>query len=60
MQVVVRNLESALEKRRDDVFVVYHRPLHRTVWDASPEFRLLTSTTRYLVYARAAMSVTQS
>lgn len=50
MLAMVRNTEESLRANPRRLFVVYHRPVHREAWDASPMFSVVTSTDGYVIY----------
>ena len=50
MQLVLSNVEKSLRAFPRKIYVVYHRPLHRNLWDGSLDFRPLVSTARYVIY----------
>lgn len=50
MRSLMINVEKSLHAAPRKIFVIYQRPLHRAVWDASAAFRRIRSTERYIVY----------
>jgi len=50
MRAVALKVEQSLRRCPRKVYVVYHRPVHRAVWDGTPGFRLLRSAEQYVLY----------
>jgi hypothetical protein len=50
MRAFVSTVESSLRSFRRRIYVVYHQPEHRNVWDASEMFRLADTSGTYLIY----------
>jgi SAM-dependent methyltransferase len=50
MRPFIASVEASLRKVPRKLFVVYHRPLHRALWDESIAFSVVHSATRYVIY----------
>jgi SAM-dependent methyltransferase len=50
MRAVAAKVEQSLRKCPRKLYVVYHRPVHRAVWDGAAGFRLLCTAEQYVLY----------
>jgi SAM-dependent methyltransferase len=50
MRAMAARVEQSLRKCPRKVYVIYHRPVHRAVWDGAPGFRLLRTNEQYVLY----------
>jgi hypothetical protein len=50
MRLVLTNIEKSLRAFPRKIYAVYHHPLHRSLWDASPEFHQMNSAAGHVLY----------
>jgi SAM-dependent methyltransferase len=50
MAAVLRRIEQSLQRWPRKIYAIYHRPMHRKVWDESSEFQLIRTAETYLIY----------
>ena len=53
MRLVLSNIEKSLHAFPRKIYILYHHPLHRSLWDASADFHQVTSATGHAIYESA-------
>jgi SAM-dependent methyltransferase len=50
MRMVLSNIEKSLHAFQRKIYVLYHHPVHRSLWDASTEFHQVNSAAGHVLY----------
>jgi SAM-dependent methyltransferase len=50
MRLVLANIEKSLHEFPRKIYVLYHHPVHRSLWDASGEFHQMNSAAGHVLY----------
>jgi SAM-dependent methyltransferase len=50
MRLVLTNIEKSLHEFPRKIYVLYHHPVHRSLWDASAEFHQVNSAAGHVLY----------
>jgi SAM-dependent methyltransferase len=53
MSLVLTNIEKSLHACPRKIYVLYHHPLHRSLWDASADFHQMNSVVGHVLYESA-------